>query len=32
MEDLPRIHELEDKYSLHHLGVPGFSLERLRNE
>jgi mycothiol synthase len=32
MKDLLRIHELEDKYYQHHLGIPGFSLERLRNE
>ena len=32
MEDLPSIHRLEEKKSLHYKGVPGFSLERLRNE
>jgi len=31
MADLPRIHQLEEKKSLHYLGVPGFSLMRLRN-
>ena len=32
MDDLPVIHRLEEKKSLHYSGVPGFSLERLRNE
>ena len=32
MDDLPDIHRLEEKKSLHYAGVPGFSLERLRNE
>jgi len=32
MDDLPEIHRLEEKKSLHYAGVPGFSLERLRNE
>ena len=32
MDDLPEIHRLEEKKSLHYSGVPGFSLERLRNE
>ncbi len=32
MEDLPQIHQLEQKKSLHYHGVPGFSLARLRNE
>ena len=32
MDDLPDIHRLEEKKSLHYSGVPGFSLERLRNE
>jgi GNAT superfamily N-acetyltransferase len=32
MDDLPRIHHLREKKSLHYHGVPGFSLERLRNE
>jgi ribosomal protein S18 acetylase RimI-like enzyme len=32
MDDLPRIHHLGEKKSLHYHGVPGFSLERLRNE
>lgn len=32
MEDLPDIHKLEQMTSLHYLGVPGFSLERLTNE
>jgi len=32
MDDLPEIHRLEEKKSLHYNGVPGFSLERLRNE
>jgi ribosomal protein S18 acetylase RimI-like enzyme len=32
MADLPQIHHLEEKKSLHYHGVPGFSLERLRNE
>lgn len=32
MADLPQIHRLEEKKSLHYNGVPGFSLERLRNE
>ena len=32
MDDLPRIHHLEEKKSLHYHDVPGFSLERLRNE
>lgn len=32
MEDLQEIHRLEEKKSLHYSGVPGFSLERLRNE
>jgi len=32
MEDLPQIHQLEQKKFLHYHGVPGFSLARLRNE
>jgi len=32
MEDLPKIHRLEEKKSLHYNGVLGFSLERLLNE
>ncbi len=32
MGDLPEIRRLEEKKSLHYNGVPGFSLERLRNE
>jgi len=32
MDDLPEIHRLEEKKSYHYYGVPGFSLERLRNE
>jgi GNAT superfamily N-acetyltransferase len=32
MEDLPRIHQLEQKKYLHYHGVPGFSLARLQNE
>ena len=32
MDDVPEIHRLEEKKSLHYSGVPGFSLERLRNE
>ncbi|MCJ7716115.1 MAG: GNAT family N-acetyltransferase [Anaerolineales bacterium] len=32
MEDLPQIHRLEEKKSLHYHGVPGLSLERLKNE
>lgn len=32
MEDVPRIHQLEQKKSLHYHGVPGFSLARLQNE
>jgi len=32
MDDLPEIHCLEEKKSIHYSGVPGFSLERLRNE
>jgi ribosomal protein S18 acetylase RimI-like enzyme len=32
MADLPEIHCLEEKKSLHYIGAPGFSLERLRNE
>ena len=32
MEDLPEIHRLEQKASLHYLGVPGMSLERIKNE
>ena len=32
MADLPEIHRLESKKSLHYLGVPGLSLERLQNE
>ncbi len=32
MEDLPEIHRLEHKKSLHYTGMDGFSLERLRNE
>ena len=32
MEDLPEIHRLEQKTSLHYLGVPGMSLERIQNE
>ncbi len=32
MADLPQIHQLEEKKSLHYHGVPGFSLQRLRNE
>ena len=32
MDDLPEIHRLEEKKSLHYNGVTGFSLERLRNE
>jgi len=31
-EDLPRIHKLEEKKSLHYHGVPGSSLERFTNE
>jgi len=31
MEDVPRIHQLEQKKSLHYHGVPGFSLARLQN-
>ena len=31
-EDIPRIHALEEKKSLHYHGVPGFTLERLINE
>ena len=32
VEDIPIIHQLEQKKSLHYHEVPGFSLERLRNE
>lgn len=32
MDDLPEIHRLEEKRSLYYHNVPGFSLERLRNE
>ncbi len=32
MADLPAIHRLEQKKSLHYLGTPGMTLERLRNE
>ncbi len=32
MDDLPEIHRLEEKKSLHYYGVNGLSLERLRNE
>ncbi len=32
MEDVPLIHQLEQKKSLHYHGVPGFSLARLQNE
>ena len=32
MEDLPQIHHLGEKKSLYYNDVPGFSLERLRNE
>ncbi len=32
MKDLPKIHRLEEKKSLHYHNIPGFSLERLRNE
>ena len=32
VEDIPKIHALEEKKSLHYHGVPGFSLERLINE
>ena len=32
MEDLPRIHQLEQKKFLHYRGESGFSLERLQNE
>ncbi len=32
MEDLPQIHQLEQKKSLHYHGVLGFTLDRLRNE
>jgi ribosomal protein S18 acetylase RimI-like enzyme len=32
MEDVPRIHQLEQKKSLHYHGVAGFSLARLQNE
>jgi len=32
MEDLPEIHRLEQTVSVHYLGVPGMSLERLTNE
>jgi mycothiol synthase len=32
MEDLPAIHELEVKKSLHYAGTPGMTLERIRNE
>ncbi len=32
MADLPRIHQLEEKKSLHYHGSPFISLERLRNE
>jgi len=31
-EDLPKIHQLAEKRSLHYHGIPGFSLARLRNE
>jgi ribosomal protein S18 acetylase RimI-like enzyme len=32
LEDLPAIHGLEKKKSLHYNGTPGMTLERLRNE
>lgn len=32
LADLERIHDLEERFSLHHLGIPGFSLDRLKNE
>jgi mycothiol synthase len=32
MQDLPRIHQLEQKKSLHYNGVPGITLERLQSE
>ncbi len=32
MDDLPRIHQLEQRKSLHYHGVSGFSLARLQNE
>ncbi len=32
MDDLSSLHLLEQKISLHYRGVPGFSLDRLRNE
>ncbi len=32
MADLPAIHLLEQKWTLHYLGVEGMTLERLRNE
>ncbi len=32
MDDMQEIHRLEEKKSLHYSGVPGYSLERLRNE
>jgi mycothiol synthase len=32
MNDLPEIHRLEQKKSLYYNGVPGFSLDRLKNE
>ena len=32
LEDIEQIHRVEQKKSLHYHGVPGFSLERLRNE
>lgn len=32
MEDLPAIHGLREKVSLHYTGMPGISLARLRNE
>ncbi len=31
IEDIPKIHALEEKKSLHYHGVPGFSLEILQN-
>ncbi len=32
MEDLPQIHALEEKKSLHYFGYPGYALERLEND
>ena len=31
LDEVPRIHQLEEKKSLHYHDVPGFSLERLQN-